>query len=77
MAPNPVELRAIAAECKGLAALAKNEALREHLLDLAEKFERAAREHQLRTAARARDLQAHPRGGGRDSRAPRRPRASG
>ena len=51
MASSPDQLRDIAAECKGLSALAKNEALREHLLDLAEQFERAAQE-QLSAAAR-------------------------
>jgi len=35
-----------------LSAIAKNEALREHLLDLAKQFDRLAREHWFPAAAR-------------------------
>jgi hypothetical protein len=47
MAPSPHQLRDMAAECRRLAAAANKEAVREQLLDVAEQFERLARERQM------------------------------
>jgi hypothetical protein len=52
MASCPDQLWEMAAECQSLAAAAKNETVREQLLDVAEQFERLAHERRLRDLTR-------------------------
>jgi hypothetical protein len=47
MGSSPGQLREMAAECRRLAAAANKDAVREQLLDIADQFERLARDRQL------------------------------
>jgi hypothetical protein len=53
MASSPGQLREMAAECRRLAAAANRDAVREQLLDIADQFERPARDRQLAPLRRA------------------------